>query len=80
LYTIYEVLNNHKCKTCGNLTYWDWYMCKLGKHTTSKGFLHMGKLKECDEYITREGHNNDNRKGKECVFWCLECSNYKKEK
>ena len=76
--TIEKCLKNHKCKTCGNLTYYDWYMCKLGKHETKKGFLHMGKLKECDGYIKRVGNNYETCKDQECIFWCNECTAYKK--
>lgn len=76
IHGIQETLKNHKCLTCDNLTYWDWYMCKLGKHTTQDGFLHKGCLENCDEYIKREGTNWDRCKGQECLFWCTECSAY----
>lgn len=75
---INETLKNHKCLTCDNLTYWDWYMCKLGKHSTKDGFLHMGQLKNCDCYKKREG-KRDYCKGHECIFWCLECPFYPKK-
>ena len=74
---IRETLKNHKCLTCDNLTYWDWYGCKLRKHTTKNGFLHMGKLKHCDSYVERKGIR-DYCNGKECVFWCLDCTHYPK--
>lgn len=35
---IKNILKNQKCSTCGNLGYFDWYFCKIGKHTTKKGF------------------------------------------
>lgn len=74
---INETLKNHKCLTCDNLDYWDWYMCKLEKHTTEKGFLCMEPLRNCDKYVKRVGER-DNCKGKECAFWCLECPYYTK--
>jgi len=75
---IKNILKNQKCSTCGNLGYFDWYFCKIGKHTTKKGFLHMGKLKKCDGYIKRVGKNWDSCKGQECVFWCQKCPAYPK--
>ena len=69
--------SKHKCKTCGNLSYWDGYFCKLGKHQTKKEKLSMTPLKECDSYVKRQGSNWDTCKDQECVFWCLECSAYK---
>lgn len=70
-------LSDHVCKTCGNLTYWDWYYCKIGKHQTKRGFLHRGKLKQCDGFVKRQSNNYPQCKEVECVFWCRECSAYK---
>ena len=67
------------CKTCDNLTYWDGYYCKLGKHQTKKGFLHKGRLLRCDNYIKRIGSNYPACKDTECVFWCRECAAYPQE-
>jgi len=75
---INETLKNHKCLTCDNLTYYDWYICKEEKHSTKKGFLHMGQLKKCKCYIKRKG-KLDNCVGQECVFWCLKCPFYPKK-
>lgn len=75
---INETLKNHKCLTCNNLFYWDWYMCKLNKHMTKQGFLHMGELKNCDGYEKRVG-NKDYCKDKDCIFWCMECKLYPKD-
>lgn len=76
MYTIDKIFANHKCKTCGNLTYWDGYYCKFGKHQTKKEKLDMRPLKDCDGYIKRESKNHDYCKGQECVFWCMECPVY----
>ena len=69
-------LKNHKCLTCDNLDYYDWYRCKLGKHETKKGFLNMGKLKYCEGYAKRIGTNWEECKKQQCMFWCNECKVY----
>lgn len=76
---IEKELKNHLCKTCGNLTYWDWYICKAGKHATKRDFLNMRPLKHCDGYIKRIGSNKESCKDQECVFWCNDCPAYQKD-
>lgn len=72
-------LKNHICQTCGNLDYYDWYRCRLAKHTTDKGFLNMKPLKKCNGYIKRIGTNYPKCKDYECIFWCSECSAFKND-
>lgn len=71
--TIENDLPKHKCKTCKNLNYWDWYFCSLEKHEDENGFLSMKELYECEGYEQRYGSNERECKNKECVFWCLDC-------
>lgn len=76
MYTIDKVLSKHICRTCGNLSYWDGYFCKIGRHKTKKHNLSMRPLKTCEEYKKRQGHNYESCEGQECVFWCRECPAY----
>jgi hypothetical protein len=71
-------LPNHICKKCGNLTYWDGYICKEKIHTTKLGFLNMRKLKYCTHFKIRKGLNFDECKNIECVFWCNDCEMFQK--
>jgi len=66
-------LPNHKCKTCKQLSYYDWYLCKIGKHSTKLGFLHMGRLTKCTSYEKRHGTNWESCKTQECILWCNNC-------
>lgn len=76
IYSIYKTLEKLKCKTCGNLTYWDGFYCKIGKHHKKDDKLSRIPLKECDGYIKRKGSNWKSCEGQECVFWCRECPAY----
>lgn len=73
-----EVLDNYKCKTCDNLSYWDGYMCVLEKHNNSDGKLSDSPIKTCKDYKKIQGKNWDFCKGQECVFLCIECNAFKK--
>jgi hypothetical protein len=70
-------LPKHKCKTCKNLNYWDWYFCNLEKHKDEKDFLSREELQECDGYEQRYGRKGDSCETQECIFWCLDCTHYK---
>lgn len=76
MHVIEDDLRNHKCKTCDNLYFWDWYFCGLEKHQDGEGFLSEQPLKECEGYVKRKGIYNG-CKNHECIFWCLECPAYK---
>jgi len=73
---IEKSLSNLICKTCGNLTYWDGYYCKLGRHQTKKEKLSKRVLSKCVGYIKRQGSNWDSCKDQDCIFWCNECPSY----
>lgn len=77
---ISETPNNHNCLTCDNLTYWDSYICKIEKNNIKGGVnIDIEQSNDCNEYIKSVG-DRDYCKGKECMFWCLECPYYPKDK
>lgn len=79
MYDINKDLPNHICRSCGNLEFYDWYYCNLGKHNTKTGVgvLNMRPLKHCDNYKKRQCCNIESCKEQECIFWCSDCLTYK---
>ena len=77
-HNIEKDLANHICKTCNNLSYWDGYYCKLGKHQTKREKLNGRPLKCCDKYEKKYGKNWEGCKTQECIFWCSDCPAYPK--